>query len=81
MPKKEKTGIVVSDKMNQTVVVAVHEYKPHPKYKKIQQSTKNYLANNIKGEAAQGDTVRIIESRPVSKNKCWSVAEVIEKAK
>lgn len=81
MPKKEKTGIVVSDKMDKTVVVAVHEYKPHPKYKKIQQSTKNYLANDLKGESKQGDTVRIIESRPVSKNKCWSVIEVLEKAK
>lgn len=81
MPKKEKTGIVVSDKMEKTVVVAVHEYKPHPKYKKIQQSTKNYLASDIKGESQQGDTVRIIESRPISKGKCWTVTDIVEKAK
>ena len=81
MPKKEKTGIVVSDKMDKTVVVEVHGYKPHPKYKKIQQQTKSYLASDIKSECQKGDTVRIIESRPVSKNKCWTVAEVLEKAK
>jgi small subunit ribosomal protein S17 len=81
VPKKEKTGIVVSDKMDKTVVVEIHEYKPHPKYKKIQQQTKNYLACDNKNECQKGDTVRIIETRPVSKNKCWSVAAVVEKAK
>ena len=81
MPKKEKTGVVISDKMNKTVVVQVASYNPHPKYKKIQQETKNYLASDDKGQCSIGDTIRIVECRPVSKNKCWTVAEVVEKAK
>lgn len=81
MPKKEKTGLVVSDKMDKTVVVEIHDYKPHPKYKKIQQQSKNYLAEDSKGECQKGDKVRIVETKPISKNKCWIVAEVVEKAK
>ena len=68
MPKKEKTGLVISNKMEKTVVVAVNDYEPHPKYK-------------VKNECNEGDTVRIVESKPVSKTKRWTVAEVIERAK
>ena len=80
MPKKEKVGQVVSNKMNKTVVVEVAEYNPHPKYKKIIATTKNYLAADAKEICGEGDQVKIIENRPVSKLKRWSVAEVIQKA-
>jgi len=80
VPKKEKIGQVVSNKMKNTVVVEVAEYSPHPKYKKIIATTKNYLAEDAKEICGEGDQVKIIESRPVSKLKRWSVAEVIEKA-
>lgn len=80
MPKKEKVGRVTSNKMNQTVVVEVVDHKPHPKYKKIIISTKNYMANDPSGICNEGDEVRILESRPISKAKRWSVAEVTKKA-
>lgn len=80
MPKKEKVGRVVSDKMDKSVVVAVAEFSPHPKYKKIMAQTKNYVAHDVKGESEIGDEVRIIEARPMSKTKRWNVAEVVRKA-
>lgn len=81
MPKKEKQGIVVSDKMDKTVVVKVASYDPHPKYKKIIESNKNYKAHDENNECGIGDTVRIVESKPLSGGKRWSVLEVVEKAK
>ena len=78
MPKKEKQGVVISDKMDKTVVVKVASYEPHPKYKKIIESNKNYKAHD---ECGVGDTVRIIESRPISGNKRWVVESIVEKAK
>ncbi len=81
MPKKEKTGKVVSSKANQTAVVEVVEYTPHPIYKKIIAQTKKYVANDPKNLCGEGDTVRIVESRPVSKMKRWALAEILEKAK
>ena len=81
MPKKEKQGIVVSSKMNKTVVVRVADYEPHPKYKKIIESNKNYKAHDEKNICNEGDTVRIIESKPLSGDKRWSVLEVVEKAR
>jgi small subunit ribosomal protein S17 len=80
VPKKEKVGQVISNKMNKTVVVEVSEYSPHPKYKKIIATTKNYLAEDAKEVCGEGDQVKIIENRPLSKSKRWSVAEVVEKA-
>lgn len=80
MPKKVKVGRVVSDKMMQSVVVEVAEFKPHPKYHKIMATTKNFVVNDPKNECGIGDEVKIIESRPLSKTKCWSVAEIISKA-
>lgn len=80
MPKKEKFGRVVSNKMDQTAVVEVAEFRPHPIYKKIIAQTKNYMVNDPKNICNEGDEVRIIESRPVSKSKRWSVAEVVQKA-
>lgn len=79
MPKKEKVGQVVSTKMDKTVVVKVSELKPHPKYKKIMARTKKYLANDPEGICTEEDEVSIIESRPISKGKRWSVARVIKK--
>ncbi|CCY24331.1 MAG: 30S ribosomal protein S17 [Brachyspira sp.] len=81
MPKKEKQGIVVSSKMNKTVVVRVADYEPHPKYKKIIESNKNYKAHDENNICNEGDTVRIIESKPLSGDKRWSVLEVVEKAR
>ena len=81
MPKKEKQGIVVSSKMNKTVVVRVADYEPHPKYKKIIESNKNYKAHDENNICNEGDTVRIIESKPLSGDKRWSVLELVEKAR
>ena len=80
MPKKEKLGLVVSDKMTNTVVVKVAEHKPHPKYRKVIVRTKNYVAHAENGSCGIGDKVRIVEMRPISKTKCWTVAEVVTKA-
>lgn len=81
MPKKEKQGVVVSNKMEKTVVVKVASYNPHPKYKKIIESNKNYKAHDENKMCAEGDIVRIIESKPISGGKKWAVLEVVEKAK
>ena len=81
MPKKEKQGTVVSNKMDKTVVVKVADYEPHPRYKKIMESNKNYKAHDENNVCNEGDVVRIVESRPSSKDKRWTVAEVVEKAK
>lgn len=81
MPKKEKQGVVVSNKMEKTIVVKVASYNPHPKYKKIIESNKNYKAHDEKGICSEGDIVKIIESKPISGCKRWAVLEVVEKAK
>lgn len=81
MPKKEKQGVVVSNKMEKTVVVKVASYNPHPKYKKIIESNKNYKAHDENKVCAEGDIVKIIESKPISGGKKWAVLEVVEKAK
>ena len=81
MPKKEKQGIVVSNKMDKTVVVKVADYEPHPKYKKIMETNKHYKAHDPENVCGVGDTVRIVESKPISKDKRWAVAEVVEKAR
>ena len=81
MPKKEKQGVVISDKMDKTVVVKVPSYEPHPKYKKIMEFNKNYKAQDDNNECGIGDTVRIIESRPISGGKRWTLESIVEKAK
>jgi small subunit ribosomal protein S17 len=81
MPKKEKQGVVISDKMDKTVVVKVASYDPHPKYKKIIESNKNYKAHDENNVCNEGNIVRIVEHRPISAGKTWTVAEVVEKAK
>lgn len=81
MPKKEKQGIVVSNKMDKTVVVKVADYEPHPRYKKIMESNKHYKAHDAENVCNEGDIVRIVESKPMSADKRWAVAEVVEKAR
>ncbi|MDD3149961.1 MAG: 30S ribosomal protein S17 [Candidatus Gastranaerophilales bacterium] len=80
MPRKEKTGLVVSNKMDKTVVVKVSEFSPHPKYKKIIETTKNYKAHDENNACGEGDTVLIVETKPISKDKTWYVAQVVQKA-
>jgi small subunit ribosomal protein S17 len=77
MATKERVGIVVSDKMDKTVVVAVENRFPHPIYKKTVSRTKRYKAHDETNGCKVGDRVRITETRPLSRTKRWTVAEVI----
>jgi small subunit ribosomal protein S17 len=77
--KRTEVGRVVSDKMEKSVVVLVERRKQHPIYKKVMRRSVKFMAHNEMG-AAKGDTVRIIESRPLSANKRWRVVEIIAKA-
>ena len=79
--RKERVGIVVSDKMDKTVVVAVTEKRKHPIYKKTITRTKRFKAHDEENACNEGDTVRIVETRKLSKTKNWRVAEIVEKAK
>lgn len=79
MPKKEKIGTVVSNKMEKTIVVAVTERNPHPKYGKIQNKTVKFKAHDEQNECHEGDRVRIVESRPYSKDKTWRLDAVLER--
>ena len=81
MPKKVKQGVVISNKMDKTIVVKVASYDPHPKYKKIIESNKNYKAHDEANECGIGDTVRIVESRPISGGKRWTLESIVEKAR
>lgn len=81
MPKKEKQGVVVSNKMDKTAVVKVADYEQHPKYKKIIEKSKNYKAHDPANTCQEGDIVKIVESKPISGGKRWQVAQVVEKAK
>ena len=77
--RRTEVGSVVSDKMTNTVVVLVNRAKPHPLYKKIMRRSTRFMAHDEMG-AAIGDRVRIIESRPMSKNKRWRVVEILQRA-
>ncbi|MEW6498702.1 MAG: 30S ribosomal protein S17 [Cyanobacteriota bacterium] len=77
MAIKERVGVVVSDKMNKTVVVAVENRSPHPKYGKIVVRTKRYKAHDEENQCKEGDRVRIQESRPLSRTKRWQVIEIL----
>ena len=79
--RKVKTGIVVSDKRENTVTVAIELQYPHPKYGKIVKKTRKLHAHDESFEAKMGDTVRIMETRPMSKTKKWRIVEIIERAK
>ena len=79
--RKERVGIVTSDKMNKSVVVLVERRVMHPKYGKFVKLSSKFMAHDEKGEANVGDTVRIMETRPISKSKRWRLVEVVERAK
>lgn len=77
MAVKERVGLVVSDKMDKTVVVAVENRSPHPKYGKIVVRTKRYKAHDEENQCKEGDRVRIQETRPLSRTKRWKVIEIL----
>ena len=79
--RKEKIGLVTSNKMTKTIVVSVQRQIKHPKYGKFIKRTSKFMAHAEKNESNIGDTVRIVETRPLSKNKRWRLVEIIEKAK
>jgi small subunit ribosomal protein S17 len=79
--RKERTGVVVSNKMDKTIVVAVKRKVMHPMYHKFIKRTTKLYAHDEKNSCDIGDTVRIMETRPLSKNKMWRLVEIIEKVK
>lgn len=79
MPAKERVGVVVSNKMNKTVVVAVENRSPNPKYGKTLVKTKHFKAHDEENQCQEGDRVRIRETRPLSRTKCWIVAEILSR--
>ena len=79
--KRSFVGLVISDKMDKTIVVTIATKKMDRLYKKYVTRTKKYMAHDENNDAHIGDTVRIVECRPLSKNKCWRLAEIVERAK
>ena len=79
--RKTRTGLVVSDKMDKTIVVAVVDSVKHPLYKKVVKTTYKLKAHDEANEAKVGDTVEVMETRPLSKDKRWRLASIIEKAR
>ena len=79
--RKERIGTVMSNSMNKSITVAVQRKVKHPIYGKYIGKTTKFMAHDEKNECGVGDTVRIMETRPLSKNKCWRLVEIIEKAK
>lgn len=79
--RKVREGLVVSDKMDKTVVVAVERLKRHPLYGRVQRVTKKFQAHDEANECKPGDRVRIMETRPLSRHKRWRVLQIVERAK
>jgi small subunit ribosomal protein S17 len=79
--RKERIGVVTSTKMDKSVVVSVEKKEKHPMYGKFVKTTKKFHVHDEKNECGEGDTVRIMETRPLSKTKRWRVVEIIERAK
>src|SRR5690606_42139621 len=79
--RKERIGIVTSEKMDKSITVVVERRVKHPKYGKFVKTSSKFMAHDENGEAHEGDTVRIMETRPMSKPKRWRLVEVIERAK
>ena len=79
--RKVREGLVVSDKMNKTAVVAVVRLKRHPLYGRVQRVTKRFKAHDEANECHVGDRVRIMETRPISKDKNWRILDIVERAK
>ena len=79
--RKERVGVVVSDKMQKTITVAVKRREKHPMYGKFLQKTKKFTAHDETNDCNVGDRVKIMETRPMSKNKRWRLVEIVERAK
>ena len=79
--RKERIGVVVSNKMDKSINVLVERKVKHLKYGKFVKKSTKFMAHDEKNECNIGDTVRIMETRPLSKNKCWRLVEIIERAK
>jgi len=79
--RKEKIGVVTSDKMDKSIVVSVERKVKHPKYGKFVKKTTKFVAHDETNDCNIGDTVRIMETRPLSKNKNWRLVEIVERAK
>tara|TARA_B100000768_G_C11081311_1_gene290922 strand:+ start:271 stop:540 length:270 start_codon:yes stop_codon:yes gene_type:complete len=79
--RKERIGIVTSNKMDKSIVVSVERKEKHPFYGKFLTKTKKFVAHDEEQTCNIGDTVRIMETRPISKRKCWRLIEVVERAK
>lgn len=79
--RKVREGIVVSDKMDKSIVISVERRMKHPIYGKFLKRTTKFMAHDGNNECHIGDRVRIMETRPLSKNKCWRLVEILERAK
>ena len=79
--RKERVGVVASNKMDKTIVVAVETHEKHPLYGKFVKKTTKFVAADEKNECDEGDTVRIMETRPLSKTKRWRLVRIVEKVK
>lgn len=79
--RKEKIGLVTSNKMDKSIVVSVERKVKHPKYGKFLKKTTKFVAHDETNLCSIGDTVKIMETRPLSKNKCWRLVEILEKVK
>jgi small subunit ribosomal protein S17 len=79
--RKSRIGLVTSNKMEKTITIVVERKVKHPLYGKFVKKSTKFMAHDEKNECSIGDTVRIMETRPLSKNKCWRLVEVLEKAK
>ena len=79
--RKERIGLVVSNKMDKTIIVAVETQEKHPIYGKCVKKTTKFVAQDEKNECSEGDKVRIMETRPLSKTKRWRLVEIVEKVK
>ncbi|MBP5364771.1 MAG: 30S ribosomal protein S17 [Bacteroidales bacterium] len=79
--RKERIGVVISEKMDKSIVVAVEIREKHPIYGKFVKKTKKFHVHDEKNDAHEGDTVRIMETRPLSKTKCWRLVNIVERAK
>lgn len=79
--RKERLGVVKSNKMDKSIIVSEVKRQKHPMYGKFVLKTKNYVAHDEKNECNEGDTVRIMETRPLSKSKNWRLVEILERAK
>ena len=79
--RKTRVGVVVSDKMDKTITIAIERKVPHPIYRKYFKKTTKLMAHDEKRECRVGDKVKVMETRPLSKNKRWRIIEIVEKAK